>query len=119
MDSASEDLPAGLREAADRLESYLAGGAALTQATGSPRLSRDIDLFHDTVEALMATWEEDRGILTRTGHALDTRRQLPALIEAVVRKGGSEVVVQWAVDSAFRFFALARDEHALPALHPL
>ena len=46
----------------ERQESYLAGGAALTVATSSPRLSRDLDLFHDTQEALLSTWEDDRRI---------------------------------------------------------
>ena len=32
--------------------SYVAGGAALNTLLDAPRLSRDIDLFHDTVEAL-------------------------------------------------------------------
>jgi hypothetical protein len=31
----------------------------LIAATESPRLSRDLDLFHDTNEALLATREED------------------------------------------------------------
>ena len=32
-------------------ESYVAGGAALAEITASPRISRDIDLFHDSSEA--------------------------------------------------------------------
>jgi hypothetical protein len=35
-----------------------------------------------------------------------------------VRKSGSAVIVQWAVDSAFRFFPLVREASALPSLHP-
>jgi hypothetical protein len=34
-------------------ESYVAGGTALSDALSSPRISRDIDLFHDTDAALM------------------------------------------------------------------
>ena len=33
-------------------ESYVAGGAALNELLRAPRLSRDIDLFHDTEQAL-------------------------------------------------------------------
>ena len=33
-------------------ESYLAGAAALNELLGAPRLSRDLDVFHDTEEAL-------------------------------------------------------------------
>ena len=102
----------------ERQESYLAGGAALTVATGSPRLSRDIDLFHDSQEALLATWEDDRRILAEGGYGIEVRRLFPTFVEAFVRKGGSAAVVQWAVDSAFRFFPLVRNASALPTLHP-
>lgn len=102
----------------ERQESYLAGGAALTVATASPRLSRDIDLFHDTQEALLSTWEDDRRIITAGGYDIEVRRQYPTFVEAFVRKSGSVVIVQWAVDSAFRFFPLVRDASALPSLHP-
>jgi len=37
-------------------ESYVAGGAALNELLRAPRLSRDIDLFHDTEQALAASW---------------------------------------------------------------
>ena len=101
-----------------RQESYLAGGAALTAAVASPRISRDIDLFHDTREALLATWDDDRRILTSRGYGIDVKRQLPGFIEAIVSKGGSAVIVEWAVDSAFRFFPLVQDTTSLPTLHP-
>ena len=102
----------------ERQESYLAGGAALTVATSSPRLSRDLDLFHDTQEALLSTWEDDRRILAAGGYDIEVRRQYPTFVEAFVRKGGPAVIVQWAVDSAFRFFPLVRDASTLPTLHP-
>jgi hypothetical protein len=102
----------------EKQESYLAGGAALIAATDSRRLSRDIDLFHDTKEALLATWEEDRRILSEDGYQVEARMQYPAFVEAFVRKDTDAVVVQWAVDSAFRFFPLVRGPATLPALHP-
>jgi hypothetical protein len=36
-------------------ESYVAGGVALGVILGTSRLSRDVDLFHDTQEALAFT----------------------------------------------------------------
>ena len=33
-------------------ESYVAGGIALNDIIGAPRLSKDIDVFHDALEAL-------------------------------------------------------------------
>ena len=102
----------------ERQESYLAGGAALTVATGSPRLSRDIDLFHDSREALLSTWEDDRRILLSEGYEFDVRRQAPTFIEAFVEKSGAAVAIEWAIDSAFRFFPLVRGPESLPSLHP-
>jgi hypothetical protein len=37
-------------------ESYVAGGAALNTLVAAPRLSRDVDLFHDTEQARAALW---------------------------------------------------------------
>ena len=44
-------------------ESYVAGGVALNTLLQAPRISRDIDLFHDTDEALRVSWENDRTLL--------------------------------------------------------
>ena len=46
-------------------ESYLAGGATLNELIGAPRLSRDLDVFHDTEEALAAAWRDDQALLER------------------------------------------------------
>jgi hypothetical protein len=101
-----------------RQESYLAGGAALTEATSSPRLSRDIDLFHDTHEAFRETWEDDRRILLASGYTVDTVRHLAVFAQAIVRRGDQSVTVEWAIDSAFRFFPLVVGPESFPTLHP-
>mgnify|MGYP001821095254 CR=1 FL=1 len=44
-------------------ESYVAGAAALSELLQASRRSRDIDLFHDTEEALASSWSYDRGSL--------------------------------------------------------
>ena len=44
-------------------ESYVAGGLALNHRLGTPRISRDIDIFHDSKEAMRRSWEEDRKTL--------------------------------------------------------
>ena len=48
-------------------ESYVPGGAALNELLRAPRRSRDLDLFHDTEEALAVSWRADRESLERTG----------------------------------------------------
>lgn len=49
-------------------ESYVAGGVALNQLLSAPRQSRDIDLFHNSREAVAATWAADRELLAAAGY---------------------------------------------------
>lgn len=100
-------------------ESYVAGGAALNELLAGARRSRDVDLFHDTETALVATWQSDRAALDAGGLRVETLRELPAFVEARVSDATETVLVQWARDSAFRFFPLIEHETFGLTLHPL
>jgi hypothetical protein len=107
--------------AANRLEqgeAYVAGGVALNLLTGGRRISRDIGLFHDTLEALDATWQADRNLLQSQGYEVRSIHERPGYVEAVVGKGPDTVLMQWTRDSAFRFFPLVRHEQLGLVLHP-
>jgi hypothetical protein len=107
--------------AANRLEqgeAYVAGGVALNLLTGGRRISRDIDLFHDTLEALDAMWQADRKLLQSRGYEVRSIHERPGYVEAVVGKGQDAVLMQWTRDSAFRFFPLVRQEELGLVLHP-
>ena len=107
--------------AAERMdvgERYVAGGAALNEILSAPRVSQDLDLFHDTAAAVLASWERDRQILLRNGHDVQPLRQFPAFVEAEVRMGADGVLLQWVQDSAFRFFPLVEHPDLGLALHP-
>lgn len=107
--------------AANRLEqgeAYVAGGVALNLLAGGRRISRDIDLFHDTLEALDATWQADRKLLQSHGYDVRSIHERPGYVEAVVGKGPDTVLLQWTRDSAFRFFPLVRHEELGLVLHP-
>lgn len=99
-------------------ESYVAGAAALGVATGSTRISRDIDLFHDTAEAVAASWAADRGLLEAAGHTVVPVRERASFVEAVVSRGGESVALQWTADSAYRFFPLLGHPDFGLVLHP-
>lgn len=99
--------------------SYVAIGVALGQALRSARRSEDIDLFHDSEEALWATWQKDRNTLEQGGHQIRVVREASAFVEARVVRGQDSVLMQWARDSAFRFFPLIEDELLGLTLHPL
>jgi len=99
-------------------EAYVAGAVALNALLETSRLSRDIDLFHDTQEALQATWDADRRLLAKAGFELEIIRERPTFVECVVRHGNESVVMQWLQDSAFRFFPLVEHTDFGLVLHP-
>jgi hypothetical protein len=99
-------------------ESYVAGGSALNEIICAPRLSHDIDLFHDTQEALLNTWEADRNLLISNGYKVDVVRDHQAFIEVMVSRERNHVLLQWVRDSAYRFFPLVEHDDFGLTLHP-
>ena len=107
--------------ARNRIESgasYVAGGASLNELTRGSRISRDVDLFHDTEEALGRTWAADRALLDGHGYSLRILRERLGVVEAEVSRGGESVLLQWTRDSAFRFFPLVEHDDLGLTLHP-
>lgn len=84
----------------------MAGGASLNEVLGGGRVSRDLDLFHDSEEAVASAWDSDRHLLEARGYAVRVLRERPSFVEAQVGSGGSSVLIQWTRDSAYRFFPL-------------
>jgi len=99
-------------------ESYIAGGVALLEVLAARRVSRDLDIFHDTAEAVAESWDADRGLLQSAGYAVEARRERPGFVEAVVTRDGDTLLVEWARDSAYRFFPLVEHAEFGLALHP-
>jgi len=99
--------------------SYVAGGLALNHSLHEPRQSRDIDIFHDTVDALLESWRMDRERLVREGYLVRPLRELRTFIEAEVSKNGERTEIQWGTDSTYRFFPLIEDEITGFTLHPI
>lgn len=100
-------------------ESYVAGGAALNEVAGAARVSRDIDLFHDTEAAVDASWQADRARLEQEGWTVRVLRERPGFVEAEVHGAGDGVRMEWARDSAFRFFPLVTHPELGLTLHPI
>jgi hypothetical protein len=100
-------------------DAYVAGGVALNTILEASRISRDIDLFHDTDEALIRSWTADRQLLEKEEYQVEIIRERPAYVEALVVKQADAVIIQWARDSAFRFFPLVEDDLFGLVLHPL
>lgn len=100
-------------------ESYVAGGVALNEVLAGARLSRDVDVFHDSSEALQRSWVQDLSVLRANGFTVEVVRERPSFIEALIRRHAESVVFEWSHDSAFRFFPLVEHEVLGLTMHPL
>lgn len=92
---------------------------AICRLLAELRIRSDIDLFHDTEEAVTAAWDADRERLERHRFAVRTLRERPGFVEAEVAKDGERVRMEWVRDSAYRFFPLVEHAELGLTLHPL
>ncbi|MEI8243819.1 MAG: hypothetical protein WCI17_11170 [bacterium] len=99
-------------------ESYMAGGVALNVLLASARRSHDIDVFHDSETALRDSWSADRRLMLAQGYQVDVVRDGRTFVEAVIAGTAGRTVMQWACDSAYRFFPLIEDDLLGMTLHP-
>lgn len=90
-------------------DSFIAGASVLHQPPASPRISLDIDIFHDAEESLAASVECDLATLRKADFAVEEGRQMATFFRAHISRHGCETRLEWAVDSAFRFFPVEAD----------
>ena len=96
---------------------YVAGGVALSVALQIQRLSRDLDLFHDTTDAVARSWDRDRRLLGGAGYMVTPLRERPGYVTALIARDEDRFVAEWARDSAFRFFPLVEHPDLGLTLH--
>src|SRR5215216_4880915 len=85
-------------------DSFVAGATVLHQAEQSPRISRDIDFFHDTAEAISAAVEKDSATLQAHDFTVEIPHPQPTFQRGFIRKKDQQTKIEWLYDSAFRFF---------------
>ncbi|MFN3409274.1 MAG: hypothetical protein ACK45B_09800 [Limisphaerales bacterium] len=90
-------------------ESYVAGATVLLREEKSHRCSQDIDLFHDTAESLRVAAGQDGALLEKHGYVVEWDAVQPTFRRALVSRGGQTTRMEWAFDSAFRFFPVQPD----------
>ena len=91
-------------------ESHFAGGLVLNASEESARFSNDFDMFHDTIVDLDHHSLRDVAALEAAGYEVEKAlkfgdwSQPGSFRKALVRRDGEKVALDWAHDSAFRFF---------------
>ncbi|HTI70487.1 MAG TPA: nucleotidyl transferase AbiEii/AbiGii toxin family protein [Candidatus Limnocylindria bacterium] len=90
-------------------ESFIAGATVLNQGADSPRSSEDIDVFHDSNQSLKAAVESDLEALERDGFRYEVILRDESFVRAIVQRAAATTKVEWARDSAFRFFPVEAD----------
>ena len=98
-------------------ESYVAGATVLHQIPDSPRFSDDLDMFHDVEDSVARSAEFDVAVLDANGFAIEWILRQPAYLRAIAAKEGQSLRLEWAQDSAFRFFPVEQDELCGYRLH--
>lgn len=98
-------------------ESYVAGATVLHRGDNSPRFSRDIDFFHDLEESVAQSAEIDARTLAEAGYELEWLLRNPTFYRAVVSGKEERIRLEWAQDSAFRFFPVQEDQVCGYRLH--
>jgi hypothetical protein len=99
-------------------ESHLAGGAVINRADASFRYSDDLDIFHDAAESVAIYAEADAEHLRASGYAVEWALRHVGFFRAEVSRGEDRLRLDWAHDSAFRFFPVQPDPDFGYCLHP-
>ena len=99
------------------MESHVAGGIALNFYPSSARLSNDIDIFHDEVAAVAIASEADCSSLRAVGYSVERQVWQDTFRRASVERDGGSVKIDWAHDSAWRFFPVEPDPVLAWRLH--
>ena len=97
-------------------ESHFAGGIVLNAPDDSPRFSRDFDIFHEVAREVVRASDRDVSTLRTAGFGVETLSPYGEWTRETTfrraRVSGAEdatVEIDWAADSAFRFFPIERD----------
>ena len=96
-------------------ESHFAGGLVINAPDDSARYSKDFDMFHDAKADLATHSNRDVATLREAGFEVTLLERSdewsgPASFrQALVERAGEKVTIDWAHDSAWRFFPIVSD----------
>jgi len=100
--------------AANRTEaSHFAGGLLLNATRESARYSHDLDIFHEVAKHVAEASLKDMETLRQAGYTVDRLvgdwENPSTFRKARVSQGEDSVEIDWAADSAFRYFPIESD----------
>jgi len=98
-------------------ESHVAGGAAINRGESGIRYSDDLDIFHDAAASVAASADFDADALRGAGFAVEWAVRSAGFAKAKVSRGDEVSHLDWASDTAFRFFPVQPDEEFGFCLH--
>ena len=104
-------------------ESHFAGGIVLNADDGSARFSHDFDIFHELAGEVTRASNRDVESLRCAGFQVETPSRYgewekeATFRKARLSRGAETVEIDWAADSAFRFFPIERDPRLGWRLH--
>lgn len=102
------------------VDSHLAGGSALHLAPDTPRISNDIDFFHDSAERVRSAYDADASALRAAGFTITEQFAAPTFIRALVQRDAqTATLIDWAFDSAWRFLPVQLDPVGGYVLQPI
>jgi hypothetical protein len=96
-------------------ESHFAGGVVLNASNDSPRFSRDFDIFHELAQEVVRASDQDVASLRAAAFDIETFsyhgewEKESTFRKAKIKRAEESVEIDWAADSAFRFFPIERD----------
>ncbi len=98
-------------------ESDVAGSSFLVR--DGARFSGDIDIFHDREDRVARAASEDVATLQSQDIAIAWRRREPLFYQALASEGAEATLLEWVVDSDFRFFPAVQDPDFGYVLRPV
>ena len=104
-------------------ESHFAGGVVLNASDDSARFSHDFDIFHELAAEVTRASNGDVESLRAAGFRVETPSRCgewekeSGFRKAKVTRGSESVEIDWAADSAFRFFPIEPDAQLGWRLH--
>jgi hypothetical protein len=94
-------------------ESHFAGGVVLNATDDSARYSHDFDIFHEAETEVARASDIDVTTLRAAGYevreAMGDWKNPTSFRKARLAQTGEELEIDWAADSAFRFFPIEPD----------